>query len=247
MERVGIRGVEAVVGRGHRVDRAREQRMRARILDPFTVEIATAAVDERRAVLVPGHHRHGLSPVQEVGFYKYCRSAPDGRQLAPIGVVRLVRGRRAAATFVATCSGEVAPNSTVATSGWPRANATASAAGVVSRRRASSDERARSPSTASAVHRLVELAGGAASIRVVVVLAGQHSARQRVRRRRRARRRRAAPPSCLRPRPSRGGRGCRAAARRTVEEHRGGRRHATRRAAAAPASSRSPMRGRGPS
>ena len=67
MERVRVGGVEAVVGRGHCVDRAREQRMGARILDPFAVQIATAAVDKRRAVLISGHHRHGPSPVQEVG------------------------------------------------------------------------------------------------------------------------------------------------------------------------------------
>ena len=64
MERVGIRVVEAVVGRRNRIDRAREERVARGIADALAVEVAPAAVDERRAVLVPGHHGHrGSSPV----------------------------------------------------------------------------------------------------------------------------------------------------------------------------------------
>ncbi len=63
MERVRIGVVEPVVGRGDRVDRAREQRMLRRVVDALAVDEAAPAVDERRAVLVPGHHGHrGSSP-----------------------------------------------------------------------------------------------------------------------------------------------------------------------------------------
>ena len=62
MERVRVGVVEAVIGRGDRVDRAREQRMARRVVDALAVDEAAAAVDERRAVLVPGHHGHRGSP-----------------------------------------------------------------------------------------------------------------------------------------------------------------------------------------
>ncbi len=63
MERLGIGVVEPVVRRGDGVDRRGEQRVRRGIVDALAVDEATAAVDERRAVLVPSHHRHrGISP-----------------------------------------------------------------------------------------------------------------------------------------------------------------------------------------
>ena len=65
MERLGISVVEPVVRRGDGVDRRGEQRVRRGIVDALAVDEATAAVDERRAVLVPSHHRHrGFPPVR---------------------------------------------------------------------------------------------------------------------------------------------------------------------------------------
>ncbi len=62
MERCRVWVVEAVVGRGDRVDGGREQRVCRRVVDPLAVDVATPTIDERRAVLIPGHHRHRGSP-----------------------------------------------------------------------------------------------------------------------------------------------------------------------------------------
>src|SRR3954471_5170317 len=62
MEGVGRRIVEAVVGGDHRVDSGGEERVLAGVLDQLAVDVAAAPVDYRLAVLLTGHHRHGVSP-----------------------------------------------------------------------------------------------------------------------------------------------------------------------------------------